>query len=111
VQPFVHHLGIEVARRAGGDRLGDDARGADAARIVVGREISGEHADSMLAAHRPRGRLEYGGLARARRSHQIHRLHAELAEVLAIVTGGAIVGGQDPLVHVHRNDLRISTAA
>ena len=46
VQRVVHHRGVEVARRPGGDRFGANARRGEPPGVVVGRQIAGERADA-----------------------------------------------------------------
>ena len=82
------------------------------AGVVVGREIGGHGAESPARrGGGPRGRLEHGGLACARRAHEVQREDARLEEVLAVVACGAVVAGQDLLVQLHRDELRVAAAA
>jgi hypothetical protein len=106
----VDHFRVEMAGRSGGDRLGDEAGRANPLRVVVGRQVSGQHADLGAAAERAGSRLEHGGLAGAGRSHQVDRADLAIAKVLPVVARRAVVGGQDPLVERDRHDVRVSAS-
>ena len=92
VQPLVHHLGVEVARRAGRDRLGDDPGRAQPPRIVVGRQIAGQDADLRRAGASARAVASSTAVLPAP-GDPIRLITADMviAEVLAIVPRGALV--------------------
>ena len=78
-QRAVHHVGVEVAPRPGVDL---DRAGAGAGDpLGVGRRllVALDHADLAARAGLADGALEQGGLARARRAHQVDDVDAARA--------------------------------
>ena len=60
---YYHHVGIEVARRTGGDGFGDDSRGTHAAGVVIGGKVADQHAKRRRRPESVCGGFEDRGLA------------------------------------------------
>jgi hypothetical protein len=67
VQGVVHHVGVEMAGRTGGDLPGGDTMGPDALGIVLRLQVALDHTDPVFVFQGVDGRLQQRSLARARR--------------------------------------------
>ena len=74
--------------------------GANAGRIIVGFEIALDDGNAVAILERHDRRFQQGGLAGARRGHEVDREHAVGVEMFAIVPRCLIVRGEQILQHI-----------
>jgi len=96
----MYEVRIEVTGRSGRDLYRRHAVRTDAGRVVVGFQITLDHADAIPMPKRHDRRFQQRGFSGARRGHEVNREHAVLVEVFAVVHRDLVVGGQQILQHV-----------
>lgn len=98
-----HHVGLEVASRAGVDLQDRRTRRTDPLRIIRRRLIAFENVDGNGILEVANRAFEDAGLARARRAHEIERQHFAPREPAAIAFRMELVLGQDFLLQRNRS--------